>query len=138
MLPETPRFDWYPIEQSTATMICILVSTTVLLLSIGTPGTQACEMLATPKVVCLRPNKAPLGGEAIWDDFSHRNDSSTTIAPPTTHRPSTTVKPDPHAPKRITWWIAVVILCLCTILLVMVSLVIRRFMQRRSYVLDFD
>ena len=42
----------------------------------------ACEELATPVVVCLRPGGAPaLGGAKIWNDFRNQNESTTTARP---------------------------------------------------------
>lgn len=83
---------------------------------------------------CLEPNKKPLGGEAIWNDYSHRNDSTTTtIAPPTTSWPSTTMKPDPHVPKRITLWINLGVLSLGTTLTIITSVVVKKYLRRRTY-----
>lgn len=72
----------------------------------------ACEMLATPRVVCLRPRREPIGGDDIWSDYEQRN-STTTEAPPV---PRPTNKPTPGHTSKIA-----LISIMAAILTVMVS-----------------
>ena len=60
-----------------------------------------CEILATPITVCLQPNRDPIGGQKIWDDYAHRN-STTTQAPPasSTAAPTTPPAPGPRPAAR--------------------------------------
>ena len=54
-----------------------------------------CAAIASDQEVCLRPNKSPLGGKDIWNDF-HRHEVITT----TTSEPTTTTE-RPIRPESI-------------------------------------
>ena len=84
-----------------------------------------CEMLATPRVVCLRPLADPIGGDDIWSDYEKRDTTTTTTAAP----PKTTVRPTPvpTATFRVT-----VILTLAAVLTAAAAVTIFKMLRRHS------
>ena len=86
----------------------------------------ACELQATPVVVCLRPGGAPpLGGAKIWNDFENRNASTTTVRP----------QPQPQPAVRKIWRNLLTSCAVMTALFALIGLsfFIRRRFRRRQY-----
>ena len=81
----------------------------------------ACEELATPVVVCLRPGGAPaLGGAKIWNDFQNRNESTTTTRP----------QPQPQPTTRKFWKD---LLMGCAVMIVLFTLTALSFFIKRRF-----
>ena len=88
---------------------------------------NTCEMLATPRVVCLRPHGEPIGGGDIWSDFEHRN-STTTTAPPV---PRPTVKPTPQPTRGFSKMAAMLTLAVILTAIASAAAVIKLRQRRR-------
>lgn len=92
--------------------------------------TQAtCEQLASPTVVCLRPDDVPLGGQEIWPSFDKYKQRHR-ITTPTPHHP--TFKPN-LKPDCMKWKIlAIIVTSLMSLyaFLKLVSKAIRHFRTR--------
>ena len=89
----------------------------------------ACELHYSSTVVCLRPDKEPLGGSKIWNDWVN-NHRTTTAAPSTT----TTHAPNPVPGKGGLGWPMVTLLVLgAPLLIVCVFWTIKRFSRRAGY-----
>jgi hypothetical protein len=86
---------------------------------------KKCETLAGPNDVCLRPNKPPLGGENIWEDYKrHRWNPTTT----TTEKPA----PTPIKENCEIHLVAVIILVITTMIGGTTSIVQYLIHNRRS------
>ena len=87
----------------------------------------ACEFRASSYVVSLMPGAKAIGGKSIWDDFQHRN-GTTTQRPTTT---STTLRPRPRG--RYTTLVVSILLTVLFGVVAVCVVCIKYYSRRREY-----
>ena len=96
---------------------------------------MACALLASPRTVCLRPDAAPSGGSAIWDDYVNRGTTTTTTTRAPTAQPTWPPPrpvPQPGRPLTMPVIIATSAIIL-TLILISTVFLLRKAYLRRGY-----
>ena len=109
-------FDYNDCTRPCVKPFCLIFPTTYNTFNILCADEHVCLTHYTPHAVCLRPNKPPLGGEAIWSDFRKLHPD-----------------PEPTPPKKCNLGVATIISLISNILFLLTIFVqVTRSCLRRS------